>query len=100
MSLTRAPYKQKRRSKKNATLHEDNDNAVDTITHVEVEVNTKHGPRTKCIKIPLTTAMEEHGESNAGRHHNPNLAPDWVMQDSEPQVADDPIQPHIGMVSF
>jgi hypothetical protein len=101
MSLTRAPYKRKRRSKNNASLHEDDDDAVDTVTHVEVEVNTKHGPRTKRIKVPLTAVMEdEHGESNAGRHNNPDLAPEWVMPDSEPQVADDPIRPHIGMVSF
>jgi hypothetical protein len=32
------PFKQRRRSKKNATLHENNDAAVDAVTHVEVEV--------------------------------------------------------------
>jgi hypothetical protein len=97
MSLTRAPYKQKRRTKKNATLHEDDDGVVDTVTHVEVEVNTKQGPKTKRIKVPLTAVMEEHGEGNAGIHENPDLAPAWVMQ--EPQVADEPSRRHIGMVS-
>jgi hypothetical protein len=98
MSLTRPPYKQRRRSKKNGPLHEDDDDAIDTVTHVELEVNMKQGPRTKRIKVPLTVIMEEQGPSNSGIHENPDLAPDWVMQ--EPQVAEEPSWPHIGMVSF
>ena len=88
MSLTTPPYKQKRRSKKNAPLHEDDDDAVDTVTHVEVEVNTKQGPKTKHIKVPLTAVMEEQGPSNSGIHDNPGFAPDWDME--EPQVAEAP----------
>ena len=61
MSLTRPPYKRKRRSKKNAALHEDDDDTVDTVTHVKVEVNMKHRPKTKRIKVPLTTSIEEQG---------------------------------------
>lgn len=95
MSLTRPPYKRKRRSKKNAALHEDDDDTVDTVTHVKVEVNMKHGPKTKRIKVPLTTSIEEQG---LGVHDNPDLAAGWDMQ--EPQVAEEPSQPHIGMVSF
>jgi len=98
MSLTRAPYKRKRRSKKNAPLHEDDDDAVDTVTHVEVEVNMKHRPKTKRMKVPLTAVMEEDHESNTGTQDNPNLAPEWDMQ--EHQVADEQIWPQIGMVSF
>ena len=99
MSLTRAPYKRKRRSKNNATLREDDDGAVDTVTHKEVEVNTRHGPKTKRVKVPLPRVTEEHGElSSAGIHDNPSLAPEWDMQ--EPEVADEPVRPRIGMVSF
>ena len=98
MSLTRAPYKRKRRSKRNAPLHEDDDDAVDTVTHVEVEVNTKHGPKTKRMKVPLSAIMQEDRESNSSTQNNSDLAPEWDMQ--EPQVANDPIRPHIGMASF
>jgi hypothetical protein len=100
MSLTRAPYKRKRKSKNNATLREDDDGAVDTVTHKEVEVNTRHGPKTKRIKVPLPPVTEERGESSSsGIHDNPGLAPEWDMQ--EPQVADEPVlRPRIGMVSF
>jgi len=71
---------------------------VDTVTHVEVEVNMKHGPKTKCMKVPMTVVMEEDHESNAGTQDNPDLAPEWDMQ--EPQVANEPIRPQISMVSF
>jgi len=71
---------------------------VDTVTHVEVEVNIKHGPKTKHMKVPLTAVMKEDHESNAGTQDNPHLAPEWDMQ--EHQVADEPIRPQIGMVSF
>ena len=98
MSLTGATYKRKRNSKKNAPLHEDDDDAVDTITHVEVEVNTKHGPKRKRMKVPLTAVMQEDRESISGTQHDPDLAPEWDMQD--PQVPDEPIRPHIGMVSL
>ena len=43
MSLMRAPYKVKRKTKKNASLREDDDAAVDTVTHVEVEVVSESG---------------------------------------------------------
>jgi hypothetical protein len=98
MSLTRAPYKRKRKSKKNASLHEDDAGAVDTVTHVEVELNTNHRPKTKHIKVPLAAVMEEHGDSNSAIIDNPDLAPEWVMQ--EPQVADEPIRHHVSMVRF
>ena len=51
------------------------------------------------MKVPLTAVMEEDHESNSGTQNNPDLAPEWDMQE-EPQVADDPIRPHIGMVSL
>jgi hypothetical protein len=57
--ITRHPYKCQRRSKKDAPLHEDNDAAIGTVAHVEVQVNMKHGPKTKHIKVPLTVGMEE-----------------------------------------
>jgi hypothetical protein len=98
MSLTRAPYKWKRKSKNNTSLHEDDDDAVDTVTHVQVEVNTKSGPKTKHIKVLLTAVMEEQQSSNSSILDDPNLGSEWDMQD--PQVDDDPIRPHIGMVSF
>jgi hypothetical protein len=98
MSLTRAPYKQKRKSKKNASLHKDDADAVDTVTHVKVELNMNHGLKTKRIKVPLAAVMEEHGDSNSAIIDNPDLAPEWVMQ--EPQVADEPIRHHVGMVRF
>jgi hypothetical protein len=66
--------------------------------HVEVELNTNHRPKTKCIKVPLAAVMEEHGDSNSAIIDNPDLAPEWVMQ--EPQVADKPIRHHVGMVRF
>src|SRR3979490_3582718 len=98
MSLTRAPYKRKRKSKNKLSLHEDDDDAVDTVTHVQVDVNTKSGPKTKCIKVPLTAVMEEQQTSNSSILDDPNLGPECDMQ--EPQVDDEPIRPHIGMVSF
>ena len=100
MSLTRAPYKRKRKSKNSATLCEDDDGAVDTVTHKKAEVNTRHRPKTKCIKVPLPPVTEEHGESSsAGIHDNPGLAPEWNMQ--EPQLANKLVlQPRIGMVGF
>ena len=98
MSLTRAPYKRKRKSKKNASLHEDGADAVDAVTHVEVEVNTDRGSKTKCIKVPLPAVMEEHGNSNPAIIDDPDLAPECNMQ--EPQVADEPIRPHVSMVRF
>jgi len=95
MSLMRAPYKRKRKTKKNASLREDDDAAVDTVTHVEVEVDTTHRPKTKRIKVPLTAVVEEHG---SGIYDNPDLTPEWDMQ--EPQAADEPIRPRVGKVSF
>ena len=65
----------------NAPLHEDDDDAVDTVTHVEVEVNTKHTPKTKCMKVPLTAVMEEDHGSNSSTQNNPDLAPEWDMQE-------------------
>lgn len=91
----RAPYKRKRKTKKNASLREDDDAAVDTVTHVEVEVGTTHGPKTKRIKVPLMAVVEEHGEANSGIY---DLTPEWDMQ--EPQAADEPIRPRVGKVSF
>jgi hypothetical protein len=78
-------------------LHEGNNEAIDTVTHLEVEVNTKHGPKTKCIKVPLTAVMEEQAPLSSGIHDNPDPVPDYDME--EPQVADR-TWPHIGMVSF
>jgi hypothetical protein len=98
MSLTRAPYKRKRKFKKNASLHENDADAVDTVTHVEVELNMNHGPKTKRIKVPLAAVMEEHGDSNSAIIDNPDLAPEWVIQ--EPQLADEPIRHHVSMVRF
>lgn len=98
MSLTRAPYKRKRRTKKNATLREDDDGGVDTVTHVEMEVDTTHGPKTKCFKVPLTASMEEYTEPNSGIYNNPDPPPEWDMQ--EPHVADEPIRPRVSMASF
>ena len=69
------------------------------LSHKEVEVNTRHGPKTKLIKVLLPLVTEECGESSsAGIHNNPGLAPEWDMQ--EPRVAAKLTQPHIGMVSF
>ena len=98
MSLMSALYKQKRKTKKNASLHEDDDAVVDTVMHVEVEVDTTHGPQTKRIKVPLMAVVEEHGKANSGIYDNPDLTPEWDMQ--EPQAADEPIRPHVGKVSF
>ena len=97
MSLTRAPYKRKRRTKKNATLREDDDGGVDTVTHVEMEVDTTCGPKTKRIKVPLTASLEEHAE-NSGIYNNPDPPPEWDMQENH--GADEPIWPRVSMVSF
>jgi hypothetical protein len=95
--ITRHPFKRKRRSKNNATLHEGNNEAIDTVTHLEVEANTKHGPKTKCIKASLTAVREEQAPSSSGIHDNPDPVPDYDME--EPQVANQ-TWPHISMVSF
>jgi hypothetical protein len=79
--ITRHSFKRKRRFKKNATLHEGDDEAIDTVTHLEVEVNTKHGPKTKCIKVPLTAVMEEQAPLSSGIHDNPDPVPDYDMEE-------------------
>jgi len=50
------------------------------------------------MKVPLTASYEEDHGIECGTQDNPNLAPEWNMQ--EYQVADEPIRPQIGMVSF
>jgi hypothetical protein len=71
---------------------------VNTITHVKVELNTNHRPKTKHIKVPLAAVIKEHSDSNSAIIDNPDLAPEWIMQ--EPQVANEPIQHHVSMVRF
>ena len=93
--LNESSLQAKEKNKKNASLREDDDAAVDTVTHVEVEVDTTHRPKTKRIKVPLTAVVEEHG---SGIYDHPDLTPEWDMQ--EPQAADEPIRPHVGKVSF
>jgi hypothetical protein len=94
MSLTRAPYKRKRRSKKNASLHEDDDDVVDTVTHVDIQVNTDTGPTTKRIKVPLIPIAEGHPTTQDNLH----IPAEWDGQN--PQLPEEPTRPHIGMVSI
>jgi hypothetical protein len=98
MSPTKAPYKQKRRFKKNAPLHEDGDDAVDAVTHVNIEVKTETGPTTKRIKVPLFPVAEEHGPSDPTTQDNLHIPPEWDIQNS--QGAEEPIRLHVGMVSI
>jgi hypothetical protein len=58
----------------------------------------KHGPKTECIRVPLTAVIEEHAPSNSEIHDNAQSVPGDDMQ--EPNVAESPSQPHIGMVSL
>jgi hypothetical protein len=97
------PFKRRRRSKKNATLRENDDAAVDAVTHVEVEVMTKDGTKKKRIKVPLRD-VEEQGQSNSVIQDYPSVAPEWDMQEpqvaAEPTLAAEPTRPRVGKVSF
>jgi hypothetical protein len=83
-------------------MREDDDDAVDAATNLEVQVMTKDGPKTKRMRVPLRV-VEEQGQSNSGQSNSvvqdyPNVAPEWDIQ--EPQVAAEPTRPRTGMVSF
>ena len=53
MDLEYVPVKRKRRSKKNASLWENDNATVDTVTHVEVDVMTKAGSKRQQVMVPL-----------------------------------------------
>lgn len=105
MDLEYVPVKCKRRSKKNASLWENDDATVDTVTHVEVEVMTKAGPKRQRVMIPLRDIEEQEQEQSTSVIQDyPSVVPEWDME--EPQVATElthsakPGRPRIGKVSF
>ena len=105
MDLEYVPVKRKRRSKKNASLWENDDATVDTVTHVEVEVMTKAGPKRQRVMVPLTDVEEqEQVQSTSGIQDYPSVLPEWDMEDpqvaAEPTLGAEPTRPHVGKVSF
>jgi hypothetical protein len=47
-------YKRKKRSKHHASLREDDDDAIDTVTHTDIEVITRSGTvKKKRVKVPF-----------------------------------------------
>ena len=94
MSASIAPYKQKKRSKNNPSLREDDADAMDTVTHMNKVVNTKSGPTRKRIKVPLIP-------TSAGVDASNHMEDMGIPLESEIQdhVANDPVsQPYVGMV--
>jgi hypothetical protein len=68
MSLTRAPYKRKRKSKKNASLHKDDANAVDTITLMMLsQENQTKTP--KCLFSITQARGRKRGGLNSYHQH-------------------------------
>jgi hypothetical protein len=94
MSASIASHKRKKRSKNNASLREDDADAMDTVTHMNKVVNTKSGPKRKRIKVPLIPTSP--GVDTSNHMEDMGIPMDSDIQD---HVADDPVsQPYVGMV--
>jgi hypothetical protein len=99
MDIEYVPVKRKRRSKRNASLWENDDATFDNVTHVEVEVMTKAGPKRQRVMVPLRDVEEqEQVQSTSVIQDYPSVAPEWDME--ETQVAAEPTRPRVGKVSF
>ena len=76
--------KRPKRSKHNATLREDDAEAVDTVTHTSIEVITKSGERaTKRIRLPLET-LAQMPETFSQEASSVQLGNDWGSQEPDP----------------
>jgi hypothetical protein len=75
-------------------LPEDDDDVIDTVTHVDIQVNMGTELTTKCIKVPLIAIAEGHPTTQNDLH----IPPEWDVQN--PQVPKETTQPHIRMVSI
>lgn len=92
MDLEYVPVKCKRRSKKDASLWENNDATVDTVTHVEVEVMMNAGPKRQRVMVLLRDVEEqEQVQSTSVMQDYPSVVPEWDIE--EPEVAAEPSQP-------
>jgi hypothetical protein len=99
MDIEYVPVKRKRRSKRNASLWENDDATFDTVTHVEVEVMTKAGPKRQRVMVPLRDVEEqEQVQSTSVIQDYPSVAPESDME--ETQVAAESTRPRVGKVSF
>jgi hypothetical protein len=105
MGIEYVPVKRKRRSKRNASLWENDDATSDTVTHVEVEVMTKAGPKRQRVMVPLRDVEEqEQVQSTSGVQDYPSVAPEWDMEGpqvpAEPTLGAEPTRPRVGKVCF
>ena len=105
MDLEYVPVKRKRRSKKNASLWENDDATADTVTHVEVDIMTKAGSKRQRVMVPLREVEDqEQVQSSSVIQDCPIVVPELDMEG--PQVAAEPTlgaeltRPRVGKVSL
>ena len=65
--------------KHNAPLHEDDDEAVDTVTHTNIEVKTRTGRQQKRVKVPLIPLVERP-DTSAPEDISIQFGNDWDSQ--------------------
>ena len=91
MDIEYVPVKHKRRSKRNASLWENDNATFDTVTHVEVDVMTNIEEQEQ---VQFTSAIQDY----------PNVAPECDMEEphmvAEPTLGAEPTWPHVGKVNF
>lgn len=64
-------YKRKKGSRHNATLREDDEDAIDTVTHQEIEpAATRTGRRVKRVKVPFLMNESSNIESSSVSAHS------------------------------
>jgi hypothetical protein len=78
--------KRRKHSKYNAPLREDDDEAIDTVTHTNIEVKTKTGHQRKRVKVPLVP-REPMSEKSAPEPISFHVRHEWdsQMPDHDPQ---------------
>jgi hypothetical protein len=85
--LSLSAQKRRKHSKYNAPLHEDDDEAIDTVTHTNIEVKTRTGRQQKRVKVPLVPRVDM-SETSAPDPISFQFGHDW-----DPQIPDPVIQP-------
>jgi hypothetical protein len=75
--------KRKKHSKYNAPLHEEDDEAIDTVTHANIEVNTRTGRKQKRVKVPLVPRVDL-SETVTQDPISFQFGNDWDSQNPEP----------------
>ena len=105
MDIEYVPVKRKRRSKRNASLWENDNATFDTVTHVEVDVMMKSGLKRQQVMVLLRDVEEqEQVQSTSAIQDYPSVAPEWNMEEShmvaELTLSAELTRPHVSKVSF